>query len=68
MLEHDGEGSEALACGVGALKIIHADHGRLNAGDAEPGVGFAIVAVDDFEADGAVSVVLEVNLDTLSDI
>ena len=68
MLEHGGEGFEALACGVGALEIIHAYHGGLDAGDAEPGVGLAIIAVDDFECDGFSNVILEIKLDLFGDV
>ena len=49
MLKHHSEGFEALACGVFALKIIHAHHCRFDAGDPEPGIGFAVVTIDDFE-------------------
>ena len=63
MLEHHGEGFEALASVVFALEVVHADDGRLDAGEAEPGVGFAVVAVDDFEADAFAGVLGEVELD-----
>lgn len=63
MLEHRGEGFEALASAVFVLEIVHADDGGLDAGETEPRVGFAVVAVDNFEADAFVGVFGEIEFD-----
>jgi hypothetical protein len=66
--QEGGEGGEGLA-GFGIVAIrFDGECGGLDGSDAEPGVGFAGVAIDDFEVDGLAFEVGEIPGDGLEGV